>query len=155
MATEQKNILIVYHTQTGNTGQLASAASRGARAEPGCAVQCIMAAEATLDHLLWCHGLLLGTPENFGYMSGMLKDFFDRTYYPAEPYQLNKPYALFISAGNDGTGAAREVARIAKGYPLVPVADPLICRGEITPQYLQDAQALGQAMAAGLALGIF
>ena len=150
-----QRIAVIYHTQTGNTGQLAEAASRGARLEPDCEVRCLRAGEAGLDDLLWCNGLLLGTPENFGYMSGMLKDFFDRTYYPAEPFQLNKPYALFISAGNDGTGAAREVARIAKGYPLIPVAEPLICRGEITAHYLQQAEELGQSLAAGLALGIF
>ena len=150
-----KNLLVVYHTQTGNTGRLAHAVVEGAQAEENCDVKLCKALEAGLEELLWCDGVLFGTPENFGYMSGALKDFFDRTYYPAEPYALNKPYGIFISAGNDGTGAVREINRIAKGYPLVPVAEPLICRGEINEQHLQDAEVLGQTLATGLAMGIF
>lgn len=150
-----KKLLIVYHTQSGNTGQLAQAVLTGAQAESDCTARLLRAFDATLENLLWADGLLFGTPENFGYMSGALKDFFDRTYYPAEPYQLNKPYGIFISAGNDGTGAVREIQRIAKGYPLLPVAEPLICRGEITAQHLEDARTLGQTLATGLAFGIF
>ena len=96
-----------------------------------------------------------GTPENFGYMSGALKDFFDRTFYPAEPYQLNLPYALFVGAGNDGSGAIREVERIALGYPLRKVAEPVVAVGALGEQQLQACEELGAAMAAGLALGIF
>ncbi|UTA49435.1 flavodoxin family protein [Simiduia sp. 21SJ11W-1] len=150
-----KHLLIVYHTQSGNTGQLAEAAFRGAQEEAGCSVKLQTAFDSTLEDLLWCDGVLFGTPENFGYMSGALKDFFDRTFYPAEPYALNKPYGVFISAGNDGTGAVREIDRIAKGYPLTRVAAPLICRGEITPAHLADAHELGLTMAAGLVMGIF
>ena len=88
-------------------------------------------------------------------MSGALKDFFDRTFYPAEPYSLNLPYASFISAENDGTGAVREIDRIAKGYPLKKVAEPLIIKGELSKQDITEAQDFGQAMAAGLCLGIY
>ncbi|MBT6114810.1 MAG: flavodoxin family protein, partial [Porticoccaceae bacterium] len=100
-------------------------------------------------------GLLFGTPENFGTMSGALKDFFDRTYYPAEPFQLNLPYALFISAGNDGSGAVREIDRIAIGYPLRKINEPLIATGDINQQHLEQCEEFGLAMAAGLSLGIF
>jgi len=98
-------ILIVYHTQTGNTEKMAQAVAAGAREIEGTEVICKRAAAATLEDLLAADGLAVGTPENFGYMSGMIKDFFDRTYYPAQDKVFRKPYVIFISAGNDGTGA--------------------------------------------------
>jgi multimeric flavodoxin WrbA len=150
-----KHLLILYHTQSGNTGQLAQAVLCGAHAEKEVESRLIMAKDGTLDDLIWSDAILFGTPENFGYMSGALKDFYDRTYYPAEPYELNRPYALFISAGNDGTNAVRECDRILKGYPMKKVMDPLIAKGEITPEYLQQANELGQTMACGLAMGVF
>ncbi len=113
------------------------------------------AAQATLADLLACDGLLIGTPENFGYMAGMVKDFFDRTYYPAEGKTVGLPYALFISAGNDGGGALREINRIATGYGWRQVAEPLIARGEIDAAALAAGEELGEAMASGIALGIF
>ena len=108
-----------------------------------------------MDDLAWCEALLLGTPENFGYMSGALKDFFDRTYYPLEGQLTGLPYAIFISAGNDGTNAVREIERIATGYGWRAVAPAHIARGEIQPADLEACEALGAAMAEGLAMGIF
>lgn len=152
---ERRKLLIVFHTQSGNTGRLAEAALAGAHRVK--AVETVMkrALEAGTDDLLDCDGLLLGTPENFGYMSGALKDFFDRTYYPCEGKLTGLPYAVFVSAGNDGRGAVREVGRIANGYGWKAVADALIVRGEITAQALTDAADLGEAMAAGIEIGIF
>lgn len=150
-----KHLLIVYHTQSGNTGKLALAVARGAAVEKDVETRSCMAREATLEDLLWCDAVLFGTPENFGYMSGALKDFYDRTYYPAEPYELNRPYGLFISAGNDGTNAVRECDRILRGYPMKKVMEPMIARGDITPHHLQQAEEFGQTMACGLAFGIF
>ena len=148
-------LLIVYHTQSGNTGRLAEAVRDGAQAETGVETTLQRAFDTTIDDLLNCHGLLLGTPENFGFMSGALKDFFDRTYYPAEGRTLGLPYAVFISAGNDGSGAVRQIERIATGYGWKRVAEPLIVQREITAADLARAAELGAAMAAGLALGIF
>ena len=153
--TTTKKLLIIYHSQSGNTAKLAQAVLSGAQQEPGTETRLKTAAEGTLDDLLWADGLLFGTPENFGYMSGILKDFFDRTYYPAEPYAINLPYALFISCENDGTGAVREIDRIVKGYPLRKVAEPIICKGEVSDEYCKQTEELGYSMAAGLALGIF
>jgi multimeric flavodoxin WrbA len=113
------------------------------------------ALEAGLDDLLWADGLLLGTPEHFGYMSGALKDFFDRTFYPAEGRTEGRPYALFISAGNDGTGTAAAVARIATGYRWKPIAEPLIVIGEPDAAALARCAELGATLAAGLAAGVF
>jgi len=150
-----KRLSIIYHSQSGNTRQLAEAVAAGAREEEGLIVSLKTAFNAELGDLLSADGLLFGTPENFGTMSGALKDFFDRTYYPAEPYQINLPYGVFISAGNDGSGAVREIDRIALGYPLRQVAEPLIAKGEISPQHLQQCRELGLSMAAGLVMGIF
>ena len=88
-------------------------------------------------------------------MSGALKDFFDRTFYPAQGRIRGLPYALFVKAGNDGTGAVTSVERIARGYPLTRVAEPLIVRGEVTREDLERCEELGQTLAAGLTLGIF
>lgn len=151
-----KHLLLVWHSQSGHTRQLADAAAEGAR-ELADEVELRMrnALDATLDDLLWAHGLLLGTPENFGYMSGGMKDFMDRTYYPAEGKTVGLPYALFISCDNDGSGAVRAIERIATGYGWKPVAEPLISRGGLAPGALDRARELGQMMAAGLSLNLF
>lgn len=150
-----KRLLIVYHTQSGNTRQLADAVYHGAREEPDVEIRMLRATEACVDDLLWCNGVIFGSPENLGYLSGGLKDFFDRTFYPAQPYQLNLPYAVFISAGNDGSGALRQLERIVKGYPLRCVAEPVIVRGDVDPSGIQLCKDLGTALSAGLVMGIF
>ena len=150
-----KTLLIVYHSQTGNTAQLAQAAYQGACQVSETQTRLVRAFEAILQDLVTCHGVLFGTPENFGYMSGAIKDFFDRTFYPAQPYHVNLPYALFVSAGNDGTGAVRQIDRIITGYPMRKVAEPVICRGAVTAEHLAQCEELGLTLAAGLAFGIF
>ncbi|WP_420468342.1 flavodoxin family protein [Panacagrimonas sp.] len=151
-----KHLLIVYSTQTGRTRQLADAACQGA-AELADEVElrCLRAGEADLDDLLWAHGLLIGSPENFGYLSGAVKDFLDRTYYPAEGKTVGLPYAMFVSAGNDGSGAVRALERIASGYQWKRVAEPLICKGELESDSLAAARELGQTLAAGIAFSVF
>lgn len=155
MSRSERILLIVYHTQSGNTGRLAEAVFRGAQQEAGVTPWLKRAFDTTLDDLLACHGLILGTPENFGTMSGALKDFFDRTYYPAEGKTIALPYATFVSAGNDGRGAVRQIERIATGYGWKRVAEALIARKTITDADLTAAEELGAALAAGLSLGIF
>ena len=152
-----KHLLIVYHTQTGNTRRLAEAVLAGATDEllTGVEIRYLMAHQAGPDDLLWAHGLLLGTPENFGYMSGAMKDFLDRTFYPVEGKVLSLPYAVFISAGNDGTGALRAIRRIANGYPFKEVQDPIITQGEISEEQIERCKELGMTLAAGLEAGIF
>lgn len=150
-----RRLLIVFHSQSGRTARLAAAVAAGARECGDIETLLRRAPEAGLDDLLGCDGLLLGTPENFGYMSGLLKDFFDRTYYPAEGRTVGLPYAVFVSCGNDGSGAVREIGRIARGYGWKEVAEALIVRGEPDDEALQRAHELGAALAAGLELGIF
>jgi multimeric flavodoxin WrbA len=149
------NILIVYHTQTGNTEQMAQAVAAGASAIEDIYVVCKKAGETTLEDLLKADGLAVGTPENFGYMSGMVKDFFDRTYYPAQDKVFRKPYVVFISAGNDGTGALKAIERIALGYKFKPVYTPVISRGVLTPEILTQCRELGGVLAGGCQAGIY
>lgn len=152
-----KHLLIVYHTKTGNTGQLAEAVLKGTQcADAGSLnVRFKTAALADASDLLWADALLLGTPENFGYMSGALKDFFDRTFYEVENQLQPLSCAIFISAGNDGEGALRHIRRIIKGYPFVEVQPPVVAQGEVTASHLASAEALGSTLALGLEVGIY
>lgn len=155
MSNPRKHLLIVYHSQSGTTEQLAQAVYRGASSEADLDLRILAAMEATATDLLWSDGVIFGAAENLGYLSGGIKDFFDRTFYPAEPHQVNIPYAVVISAGNDGTGAVRQLQRIVKGYPMRSIAEPIIERGELTAEGIQRCEDLGAAMAAGLVMGIF
>jgi multimeric flavodoxin WrbA len=148
-------ILIVYHSQTGKTQEMAYAVADGAKSIEGVEVILKKAVDATLDDLLTADGLALGTPENFGYMSGMVKDFFDRTYYGAEEKVFRKPFAVFISAGNDGTGALRAIERIALGYKFKTVFHPVIAKGAITEEILTQCVELGATIAGGCQMGIY
>lgn len=152
-----KHLLIVYHSQSGNTQRMAEAALAGATNEliTETEVRLLRAADAKPEDLLWAEGLLLGTPENFGYMSGGMKDFLDRTFYQVEGQILSLPYAIFISAGNDGSGALRAIRRIANGYPFKEVQEPVIAQGEVTDAHLGSCEELGMTLAAGLEAGIF
>ena len=148
-------ILIVYHSQSGHTRQMAHAVCEGAKAIDDVEVILKKASEATLEDLLACHGFACGTPENFGYMSGMMKDFFDRTYSEAQDKVFRKPFVIFISAGNDGSGALRAIERIALGYKFKNVFTPVIARGNITEEILEQCRELGGTLAGGCAMGIY
>ena len=126
-----KKLLIVYHSRSGSTAQLAAAVAHGAAQDTGVERRQQQALAADIGDLIWCDGVLIGTPENFGALSGLIKDFFDRTFYPALEAQLQRPYALFISASNDGTGAQRQAERIITGLPWRKIAEPLIVRGPV------------------------
>ncbi|MEX1297937.1 MAG: flavodoxin family protein [Desulfotignum sp.] len=144
-------ILVVYHSQTGNTRQMAQAVVRGIDSV-GTVTSILKPAHlATLDDLLTCSGLAIGSPEYFGYMAGQIKDFFDRTYYPARQSKkiFKKPYVAFISAGNDGTGSLLSIERIALGYPLKKVFEPVVAKGGITNEVLSRCEELGMTIAAG------
>jgi multimeric flavodoxin WrbA len=150
-----KRLLIVFHSQSGNTEKLARAVARGARVEEEVEVRIQRAFDTTLDDLIGCDGVVFGTAEYNGYMSGALKDFFDRTFYPAQGLVNNKPYAVVVSAGNDGTFAVQFIERIARGYPLKRIAEPIVVVGEVDPAAEARCEELGETFAAGLALGIF
>jgi multimeric flavodoxin WrbA len=148
-------ILIVYHSQTGNTEKMAHAVADGAHCVEGVDVVMKKAGDATLEDLLTADGLAVGTPENFGYMSGMVKDFFDRTYNAAQDKVFRKPFVVFISAGNDGTGALRAIERIALGYKFKTVYQPVIAQGSITEEIINQCHELGATIAGGCQMGIY
>lgn len=150
-----KTLLIAYHSQSGASAQLARAAWRGAVMEPGVAVTVRRAWDAGVEDLALAQGLLLVAAENSGALSGGMKDFLDRTFYPAIARGLVLPYALLVSAGNDGRGAVRQLERIMSGYPFPAAAEPLVLRGEVSDAHLDASRELGAAFAAGLAMGIF
>ncbi|MGH8737898.1 MAG: flavodoxin family protein [Burkholderiales bacterium] len=149
-----KTLLIVYHTGGAKTAQMAEAVERGARSEPGVRVLLKRCAEAGPDDVLAADGLILGTPENFGYMSGMMKDFLERIFYACEGKVAGRPWALFVGAGQDGTGAVSSVERIVAGLRLKKIGEPLVVVKELTPGQIAALEELGAAMAAGLAAGI-
>ncbi len=160
-----KTLLIVWHSVTGGTRQMAESAA--ACGEPGIAVRLLRAAEAGPDDVLAADAYIFATPENLAAMAGAMKDFFDRTYYPSLDRLNGRPYATMVCAGSDGHNAARQIARIATGWRLRPVAGPLIvCTRAQTPEAiaapkivppadLARCRDLGAALAAGLAEGIF
>ena len=150
-----KTLLIVYHTGGVKTARMTEAVERGARSEPGVNVVVKRCAEAGPDDLLAADALILGTPENFGYMSGMLKDFLERVFYACEGKVNGRPYALFVGAGQDGSGAVNSVERIVTGLRMEKRSEPIIGLKELTPEVLTKCEELGAAFAAGLALGVF
>jgi multimeric flavodoxin WrbA len=162
-----KTLLIVWHSRTGGSRQLAEAAARGAQGEAGVAVRLLGAEAVEAADVLAADGYLFACPENLASMSGEMKAFFDRTYYDVIEGVAGRPYALMVCAGSDGQGVVRQVARIAAGWRLKAVAEPLVTitgaqTGEaiwapktITEADLARSGELGQAIAAGLALGVF
>jgi multimeric flavodoxin WrbA len=151
----QQELLIVYHTQTGNTGRLAEAVERGAARRSDLRVLRKRAFDTGLEDLLRCHAVVFATAEYNGYMSGALKDFFDRTYDAARGHVTHKPYAIVISAGNDGTFAAQYIERISRGYELKRIAEPIIVVGAVTPEAEARCEEMGELLAEGLGLGTF
>lgn len=153
----QQQLLIVAHAPSANTRRLAQAVLRGAQHPDieGIATRWVPPLQATPDDVLAADGIILGTTENLGYMSGALKDFFDRVYYPCLEHTQGMPYALYVRAGHDGTGTKRAVASIATGLRWQAVREPLTCRGTWQDAFAQQCEELGMTMAAGLDARIF
>ena len=152
-----KRLLIVAHVPSENTTRLRDAALEGARSPEieGVEVVALTPFEAGPQDVLSADAILLGTTENLGYMSGALKDFFDRSYYGVIEETEALPYALYIRAGLDGTGTRRAVESIASGLKWKAVQEPLICRGEWQESFVDQVRNLGMTMAAGLEAGIY
>lgn len=162
-----KSLLIVHHSLTGGTLQMARAAAAGAAREPEVTVRLQTAAQTQAQALLQSDGYLFATPENLAAISGLMKDFFDRTYYAVLDRIQGRPYAILVCAGSDGTNAVRQIERIAAGWRLRCIAPPLIiCTHAQTPEAilapkrigaadLARCEELGATLAAGLGLGIF
>ena len=167
MLAAMKTLLIVYHSLTGGTAQMAQAAADGAAGEAGVSVRLLRANEASGADVLAADGYLFATPENLAAVAGLMKDFFDRSYYAALERINGRPFATLVCAGSDGSNAVRQVERIATGWRLKAVAPALIvCTHAQTPEAiarpkqigaedLQRCSELGAGLAAGLALGIY
>ena len=168
--TTHKTLLIVYHSMTGGTRQMVDAAHQGAlaaQAESGVHIKVLHAGEATPADVLDADGYLFATPENLAAINGQLKDFFDRCYYPALDRINGRPYAVMVCAGSDGTNAVRQLDRIATGWRLKRVAEPvLVCTWAQTPEAiaapkvigvedLKLCEELGEALACGVGMGVF
>jgi multimeric flavodoxin WrbA len=159
------SLLIVYHSRTGGTEQMAKAAADAARAE--CEVRLVWAADATAQDVLAADGVIFACPENLAAMSGLMKEFFDRTYYDVLDRVQGRPYAIMVCGGSDGEGAVRQMTRIVTGWRMKAVAEPLIvCTHAQTAEAIWAAKLipatelarcaeLGAAFATGLALGVF
>ena len=152
-----KHLLIVFHTQSGTTSRMADAAIRGASSSDvdGVEVRALTALEADADDLLWADAFILGSPENFGYMSGAIKYFLDRVFYECVDKINGRPYALFVRAGNDGSGAIGSMRRILTGLAVKEVQDPVLIVGDFDESRLSECEELGLTMAAGLEAGVF
>ena len=165
MAAAMSQLLIVYHSRTGGTRQMAEAAYQAASEETDTVLK--RAEDAMPENLLAADGYIFAGPENLASLSGAMKEFFDRCYYPVLGRIEGRPYALMICAGSDGEGAARQAARIAKGWRLREVQPPLIVNTSAqTPEEilaektipeaeLEKCRELGAALGAGLKMGVF
>lgn len=152
-----RQLLIVAHAPSPNTRKLVDAVLRGARHEDieNVETRWLPPLEAGPDDVRRADGIVLGTTENLGYMSGALKDFFDRSYYPVLEEKQGLPCAVYIRAGHDGTGTRRALESILTGLRWRLVQDILLCRGDWQDSFVEQCEELGLAMAAGLDAGIY
>ncbi|GAA0398907.1 NAD(P)H-dependent oxidoreductase [Cocleimonas flava] len=153
----KKKLLIVVHTPSANTQLLAEAAYRGASHPDFDTIEVTLTQplKTTVEDVLECDAILLGTTENFGYMSGAMKDFFDRIYYPCLEHTEALPYAIFIRAGIDGSGTKQAMEKIITGLRWKPVHETLILQGSYQTSFEGEVEELGLTIAAGLDAGIF
>lgn len=151
------NLLIVSNCPSDNTRALQQAVVEGASQEDfrGMQIVNLEPLEAGPDQVRWADGFILGTTENFGYMSGLVKDFLERIYYPCLEHTEALPFALYVKGGLDGQGAKTSVERIVTGLRWKHIREPLVMKGDFCDQFLDDCRELGLTMAAGLDAGIY
>jgi len=153
----EKQLLIVGHVPSVNTLRLRDAVEAGASSPDisSVTVRTLSPFDAGLEDVLKADAIILGTTENLGYMSGALKDFFDRTYYGVLEEKQGLPYALYVRAGLDGTGTIRGVTSITTGLKWKAVAEPLWCKGDWQESFVDEARELGMLMSVGIESGVF
>lgn len=151
-----KRLLIVAHAPSPNTLRLREAIEKGARNPDIEAVEVVVKAplDAGPEDVLACDAIILGTTENLGYMSGALKDFFDRSYYPCLEKTQGLPFACYIRAGHDGTGTRRAIDSITTGLRWKQVQEPLVCQGDYKEEFESQCRELGLYLAASLDAGL-
>lgn len=151
-----KRLLLVFHAPSINTQKMLNSMVQIIEQENLQNLQLIVKPplEATSEDVLKCDGIILGTTENLGYMSGALKDFFDRVYYPCLEEKQGLPVAAIVRAGHDGTGTCRALNTILTGLRWRWVQEILLCKGTWQDSFIQDCEELGQAMAIALDEGM-
>ena len=155
MESKKKKLLVIFHSQGGTMKRMADRFAQGAALEESIEVVYKNAADADVDDLLECSGIAIGSPEYFGTMAGMIKDFFDRTYEAVKDKTIGLPFVVFVCAGNDGRGALAQIERLATAYKWKQVQEHRRIVGHPTEQDLVDLEELGQTLAAGIDFGIF
>lgn len=162
-----KQLLIIWDSMTGGSDALAEAAAEGASQTSGLCVRRLQARNAGAHDMLAADGYFFVFPENLAAISGVMKAFFDRCYYPCLGQLEGRPYTLIVCAGSDGRNAVRQAERIATGWRLKQIAESrIVCTNAQTPEAILAAKRIsaaellraseaGAAMAEGLALGIF
>ena len=150
-------ILITYHSQTGNTARMAEAVAAGVMDAPDSEAILKKALDTLAADIRTCDAVVFCSPEYFGYMSGAIKDLFDRTYEELrdDPRSVKKPYCILVSAGNDGTGAVRQIERLCKGYSFKKAQNPIISKSPLTDSILAQCRELGATLAEGINSKIF
>jgi len=151
-----KQLLIVAHAPSANTQVLSDAVLRGATHPDidNVEVRLIPPLQAVAEDVIKADAIILGTTENLGYMSGALKDFFDRIYYPCLESKQGLSCAIYIRAGHDGTGTQRAIDTILTGLRWRQVQAPMLCKGEFQESFIQECEQLGMTIAASLDAGI-
>lgn len=152
-----KHLLIIAHAPSDNTQAMLEAVLAGANNEliENVSVRCLAPLEAKPDDIINCDAIIIGTTENLGYMAGLVKDLFDRCYYPCLELTEALPFSFYVRAGHDGTGTQRAIESITTGLRWRLVQPALICRGDWQPDFLDQCRDLGMAMAASLDAGLF
>lgn len=150
-------LLLIAHCPSDNTARLRDAVIEGASDPAIDRIEVVVKAplDAGPEDVLAADALILGSTENFGYMAGRLKDFFERIYYPCLEQTQGKPYALYVRAGNDGRGTIASVEKIITGLRWKAVAPPLRLAGEFDEGFIEQCRELGMTLAAGLEAGVF
>lgn len=151
-----KTLLVVFHAPSDNTQNMTQAIADATCDYQGDDFQVIIKSpfETQPQDVLECDAIILGTPENLAYMSGALKDFFDRIYYPCLEVKQGLPVACIIRAGQDGTGTQRALETILTGLKWRWVQAPLICKGPWQDAFLAQCAELSEGMASALQQGI-
>src|SRR5262249_32125248 len=148
--TNARHLLVVFHSRSGATRAMADSVVEGASSDEidGVDVRVRHALDAGSDDVRWCHAVVLGTPENFGSMSGLMKDFLERIFYVVLDETPGLPYALFVKAGTDGEGAIRSIERILTGLRWRAALPAVVVTGDLSDVALERCRELGLTMAA-------
>ena len=153
---DRKKLLIIAHAPSENTKKMADAVVKGATNPEieDVEVVCKAPLDTQPDDIITAQAVIIGTTENLGYMAGLVKDVFDRCYYPCLEKTQGLPFVFYIRAGHDGTGTKRAIESITTGLKWRLIQEPLVCRGAFQEDFLSQCENLGLTVAASLDAGI-